>query len=53
MQKMTYNGFGVIVLENEITIRGFLKEDFRLFHLKDTEVDDIEFHYHDFDKIVI
>lgn len=40
-------------MENEIIHRGFLNEDFRLFHLKNIAVDDIEYHYHDFDKIVI
>lgn len=33
--------------------RGYLSEDFRLFHLKDTGAQDIAFHYHDFDKIIL
>lgn len=33
--------------------RGYLTEDFRLFHLKDTGVQEISFHYHDFDKIIL
>lgn len=33
--------------------RGYLEEDFRLFHIKDQKSLDIEYHYHDFDKIVI
>lgn len=33
--------------------RGYLTEDFRLFHLKDTNTQEIAFHYHDFDKIII
>ena len=33
--------------------RGYLKEDFRLFHLRDVGVEEMEHHYHEFDKIVI
>lgn len=33
--------------------RGYLTGDFRLFHLKDTKAQEIAFHYHDFDKIII
>lgn len=33
--------------------RGYLKEDFRLFHLKDQKNMQFEFHYHDFNKIII
>lgn len=33
--------------------RGYLTEDFRLFHLKDTGRQEISFHYHDFDKIIL
>ena len=32
--------------------QGFLKEDFRLFHLKDKVSPCYEFHYHDFLKIM-
>ena len=32
---------------------GYLNEDFRLFHLKDTAGQERDFHFHDFDKIVI
>ncbi|MBQ6475452.1 MAG: helix-turn-helix domain-containing protein [Clostridia bacterium] len=32
--------------------RGYLKEDFRVFHLKDKSTQ-VDFHYHDFDKIVV
>ena len=31
--------------------RGFLKEDFRLFYLKDSKAQKLDDHYHDFDKI--
>ncbi|WML37341.1 AraC family transcriptional regulator [Clostridium sp. OS1-26] len=33
--------------------RGYLKEDFIFFHLKDKKQIEFEFHYHDFNKIVI
>ena len=33
--------------------KGYLHEDFRLFHLRDVGVEEMEHHYHEFDKIVI
>lgn len=33
--------------------RGWLNEDFRFFHLRDQKKQNFEFHYHDFDKIII
>lgn len=33
--------------------RGYLNSDFKLFHLLDTKRQDFEYHYHDFDKIII
>lgn len=33
--------------------RGYLNHDFRLFHLQDIGKQEFEFHYHDFDKIII
>lgn len=33
--------------------RGYLTDDFRLFHLTDIGKQEFEFHYHDFDKIII
>ena len=33
--------------------RGYLHSDFRLFHLTDIPAEEFEFHYHDFDKIII
>lgn len=33
--------------------RGYLHEDFLLFHLRDMGVEEMEYHYHEFDKIVI
>ena len=34
-------------------VRGYLHEDFRLFHLKDLGKGPYEYHYHDFLKIMI
>jgi len=33
--------------------RGYLTENFRLFHLKDRPKQDIDWHYHDFHKIIV
>lgn len=33
--------------------RGYLNEDFRIFYLEDIASREIEYHYHDFDKILI
>lgn len=33
--------------------KGYLNSEFRLFHLTDCETNEIETHYHDFDKITI
>lgn len=33
--------------------RGYLNEDFRLFHLKDSRAQKLDFHYHEFDKIIL
>lgn len=33
--------------------RGYLESAFRLFHLTDQKEQDFQFHYHDFDKIII
>ncbi len=33
--------------------RGYLNEEFRLYHLRDNKTQDIEYHYHEFDKIVV
>ena len=33
--------------------RGYLNGDFRLFHLTDVGKQEFEFHYHDFDKIIV
>ena len=33
--------------------KGYLNSEFRLFHLTDKETREVEYHYHDFDKITI
>jgi len=33
--------------------RGYLNEDFRLFHLKDSRAQKLEYHYHEFDKLIL
>ncbi len=33
--------------------KGYLKEPFRLFHLRDVGVEEMEYHYHEFDKVVV
>ena len=33
--------------------KGYLKESFRLFHLRDVGVEEMEYHYHEFDKVVV
>lgn len=33
--------------------RGYLKEDFRLFHLKDSRAQRVDYHYHEFDKLIL
>lgn len=38
---------------NEMNKRGYLKEDFMFFKLKDQKKNEFEFHYHDFNKIII
>ncbi len=41
------------VLQKEIEKRGYLLEEFRLFHLKDAKGARMEYHYHDFCKLVL
>ena len=33
--------------------QGYLNDDFRLFHLRDSAGQELDFHYHEFDKIVV
>ena len=37
---------------SEIGKRGYLEQDFRLVHLKDSLAQRIDYHYHEFDKLV-
>lgn len=39
--------------QREIGKKGYLLEDFRLFHLKDAKGANMEFHYHEFYKVVM
>ncbi|WP_315675647.1 AraC family transcriptional regulator [Clostridium sp. 19966] len=38
---------------NEYISMGYLKNDFEIFHIKDKKQLEFEFHYHEFDKIII
>lgn len=38
---------------NEVGKRGYLNEGFRLFYLKDSRAPQLDFHYHEFDKIIL
>ena len=38
---------------NESVAKGYLQENFRLFHLKDRRAQSVEPHYHEFDKLVL
>jgi len=40
-------------LANAYTREGYLHENYRYFHLRDTAGQERDFHYHDFDKIVL
>ncbi len=38
---------------SEVGKRGYLNEGFRLFHLKDSRAQKLEYHYHEFDKLIL
>lgn len=38
---------------SEADKRGYLKENFRLFHLKDSRAQKLDYHYHEFDKLIL
>ena len=40
-------------MENNYEKRGYLLDDFRLFHLKDKEGTNIDYHYHEFCKLLM
>lgn len=37
---------------SEVGKRGYLNEEFRLFHLKDSRAQKLDYHYHEFDKLI-
>ena len=39
--------------KQEVGKRGYLNEGFRLFRLKDSRAQQLDYHYHEFDKISI
>lgn len=39
-------------MEKEYEKRGYLKESFHLFHLTDSTMQEFDYHYHDFNKII-
>lgn len=39
-------------MNSDYTSRGYLLEDFRLFHLKDASMTPVDWHYHNFHKII-
>ena len=38
---------------SEVGQRGYLNEGFRLFHLKDSRAQKLDYHYHEFDKLIL
>lgn len=38
--------------KSEVGKRGYLNEDYRLFHLRDAQALKLDYHYHEFDKLV-
>ena len=38
---------------SEVGKRGYLNEDYRLFHLRDDRPLRLDYHYHEFDKLVL
>ena len=43
----------ISVADGEYGKRGYLKEDYRVFNIKDQRGGEFDFHYHEFDKIVL
>lgn len=54
---MLYNGLAkgseCVQTERSVNKAGYLKESYHYFHLKDTAGQELDFHFHDFDKLVI
>ena len=38
---------------SEVGKRGYRNEGFRLFHRKDTRAQKLDYHYHEFDKLIL
>lgn len=38
---------------SEVGKRGYLLEEYRLFHLRDSRAEKLDYHYHEFDKVVL
>lgn len=58
LQKLLYNGpdkrGGTPVAEEKsINRAGYLRESYHYFHLRDTAGQELDFHFHEFDKLVI
>lgn len=45
-------GVTAVLDRSEVGKRGYLKEEFRLFHLKDSRAQKLDYHYHEFDKLI-
>lgn len=43
----------IVMDKNQYEKRGYLDEDFKVFYLEDLVSKEIEYHYHDFDKILV
>ena len=48
-----YEGVVLMLDRSEVGKRGYLNENFRLFHLKDSRAQKLDYHYHEFDKIIL
>ena len=42
-----------LVKQRDVNKAGYLKESYHYFHLRDTAGQELDFHFHDFDKLVI
>lgn len=49
----TEKGVTAVLDRSEVGKRGYLNEGFRLFHLKDSRAQQLEYHYHEFDKLIL
>ena len=49
----TEKGVTAMLDRSEVGKRGYLNEGFRLFHLKDSRAQQLDYHYHEFDKLIL